>query len=180
MSRRYTDEQKAEALQHLDDNYGNVTLTALQTGIPIRTLRDWKRYRKLEILKDLPPEKVARRRQQEIEPEEQADIEEEDSAAAYSRIRAHLMQHINTLLETLTDDPDTANLRVIALTRLLDRVIKLEALVQSTSDQVVRIEYQYPDGTIHNVPPWESDWGDHEQPPPLRMEDVQGLDGDYS
>ncbi len=165
MSRRYTPKQKADALQHLDDNYGNVPLTALQTSIPERTLRDWKRLRKLETLKQLPPKKVAQRQQQK-------EYEEEDTTAAYTRIRAHLMQHINTLLDTLTDDPDTANLRAIALTRLLDRTIKLEAFVQNETDHAIRIEYQYPDGSIHTAPPWETNWDAEDQPPPLTMEDV--------
>ncbi len=43
MSRPYTD-----ALQH-----GNTTLIALQTGIPTRTLQEWKRFRKLEELPQL-------------------------------------------------------------------------------------------------------------------------------
>ncbi len=51
MFRPYT---HTHTLQH-------VTLTALQTSIPERTLRD---LRKLETLKQLPPKKVARWRQQ--------------------------------------------------------------------------------------------------------------------
>lgn len=156
MPRKYTDQQKIDALQHLADNYGNVTLTAIQTGIPERTLRDWKRRRKFETLKDLPPIKETRRRQQTAANDDPDQNTENESEGEYTRIRQRLMQHIDTLLETLTDDPDTAHLRIIALTRLLDRVIKLESLTRTESNAPIRIEYKYPDGTLHNVPPWHN------------------------
>lgn len=151
MARRYTPEQKAEILQILDDNFGNVQLTAAFIGMPERTLRDWKNRRKRQHIRefvDLPPEKNNRRRRQE-------DMEEE--IHEYTHLRERLMDHINNLMETLTDDPDLAHLRVIALTRLLDRVIKLEALTAKEGEQVIRLEYKYPDGTIHDKPPWMDD-----------------------
>lgn len=42
MSRKYSPEQKAEALTRLFQNSGNSVLTAVETGIPERTLRAWR------------------------------------------------------------------------------------------------------------------------------------------
>lgn len=162
VSRRYSDEEKELILQTLDDNYGNVTLTALQTDIPIRTLQDWKRHRKLLALKHgnaLPrvlPRKKNEARQQQQQQTTDNDTDEAEEENEYAYIRKRLMEHINNLLETLTDDPDTAHLRINALSRLLDRVIKLEQLVNDdpTCEKVIRIEYKDPDGSIHSTPMW--------------------------
>ena len=176
MARRYTDEEKEEILARLDDNFGNVTLTALQMNIPTRTLQHWKRMRKLEAFKRGEPapgnslllrkkSDAPQQKQQQVgaqravsDTEQTPSKGEEDYKTQvtkeYTHIRERLMEHINNLIETLTDDPDTAHLRITALSRLLDRVIKLEALVGKETDQVIRIEYKYPDGSIHDKPPW--------------------------
>ena len=174
MARKYTDQEKANILQHLDDNFGNVMLTAIQTGVPRRTLQDWKRLRKLNAIKNgtpisnaLPPTKNSARRQQNAANNKSplrsgGDLEgdkednEEEETNVYAQIREQMMEHLFTLMETLTDDPDTAHLRISALSRLLDRVIKLEALAGAQKEQVFRFEYVYPDGTIHDAPPWEN------------------------
>ena len=166
MSKRYTQEQRADALQHLDDNYGNVTLTALQTGIPTRTLYQSKRERKLRRQQAEPP---LLHKKSAVPPQQTAAKTAPESAGQqgdYTRIRTRLMEHIDTLIETLTDDPDTAHVRAMALTRLLDRVIKLEALTRSEDpEQVIRIEYQYPDGSLHHAPIWADPDPDPNDPP---------------
>ena len=45
--------------------------------------------------------------------------------------------------------------QMMALTRLLDRIIKLDSRkprLQKSKAYIIR--YQYPDGTFHKVPPW--------------------------
>jgi transposase-like protein len=167
MTRRYTQQQKEEILQQLDDNFGNVTLTAIQTGIPKRTIYDWKQQRKLLALKNgepvpgqLPPKKNSVWRRQSAANPEQAETHDDGNPPnEYARIRERLMEHLDTLIETLTDDPDTAHLRISALSRLLDRVIKLEDLARTAGPQKVIFEYKYPDGTIHGKPMWETEAG---------------------
>ena len=46
-----------------------------------------------------------------------------------------------------------------ALKAILDSVMKLEARMPQTAPQekVYRIEYKYPDGTLHRTPPWAKD-----------------------
>ena len=41
MSRRYTPEEKAAIIAHLDLNRGDILLTSQQMGIPTRTLYTW-------------------------------------------------------------------------------------------------------------------------------------------
>ncbi len=169
MSRRYTPQEKADILERLDDNFGNVTLTALQTGVPARTLYEWKRQRKLRRLqrgepllhkKNVPPQQ-----QTAADPDPSGDDPPDDPPNEYARIRQRLMEHVDTLIETLTDDPDTAHLRIVALSRLLDRVIKLEALARPPAEEtVIRWEFVYPDGAVHAVPPWGQEPAD--EPPP--------------
>ena len=55
MSRRYTLQQKADALDHLQASGGNIALTHLQTGVPERTLRFWRRQLWLDSHLPLPP-----------------------------------------------------------------------------------------------------------------------------
>lgn len=43
IKKRYSDEEKANALTHLDANNGNVELTAHEMGIPRGTLQYWER-----------------------------------------------------------------------------------------------------------------------------------------
>jgi transposase-like protein len=159
---RYTREQRWEVLDILEANYGNVTLTAQQTGVPIRTLYAWKREHrrvaqqtgsKLQHTKNFPllPENAA---VHDDPPPAQPQTEAE-RAAEYTALRASLMRHINTLTATMIDDPDTAHLRAMALTRLLDRVIKLETLAAAQPmERTIRIEYEY-GGAVHAVPPWQ-------------------------
>ncbi len=156
MPKRYTDQQREDTLQHLDDNYGNVTLTALQTNIPARTIYQWKRERKLRRQQAEPP--LLHKKSDALPQKSAANTDhiEDEPQGEYTRLRTRLMQHIDTIVETLTDDPDTAHIRAMALTRLLDRVIKLEALTRTEQpEQVLRVEYLYPDGSIHDIPPWQ-------------------------
>jgi transposase-like protein len=139
MSRRYTDEEKAEALEKLDANVGNITLTAIQTGIPVRTLHHWKRQQRIQLLMHPSSEN------EDVELEVDSDLEallqqkfvaQQQQESPYSHIRQRLLEHIFDLTETLMDDPDTAHLRVSALSRLLDRALKLERIAGLEQDKL--------------------------------------------
>ena len=149
MAQRYTNQQKADILNQLSANLGNVALTARQTGVPLRTLYTWKREQQ--------PDDPALQHQKSPLLQHYTAETADHPEGEYARIRARLMDHINHLLDTLTDDPDTAHLRIMALSRLLDRVVKLEALTRADSaNSVLRIEYVQPDGSISANPPWYS------------------------
>jgi hypothetical protein len=56
----------------------------------------------------------------------------------------------------LAADLDSAAVRAMALARLLDRVIKLEPIIASTRPpRPITIQYEYPNGTVHDIPPWK-------------------------
>ncbi len=156
MSRRYTHQEKTLALQRLDDNFGNVSLTAIQTNISKRTLQEWRNERRVMAFQSGQPDPETLLREKNIAQQQQQNpdplsYKEENE---YAFIRNRLLQHIHAMLENLVDEPDSAHLRVMALTRLLDRVIKLETQVQfHRHEQVIRFEYSY-DNAIHSVPPW--------------------------
>ena len=161
LSRRYTPEEKSAALQRLDDNFGDVAVTSIQTGVPTRTLREWKRQRHLEAFQtgQLPPQNQRRqqRQQQIIDPTNNDDDDDDDEGNKYRRLRKELMQHIFDLSATLMDDPQTAYLRAVTLSRLIDRVIRLEAIIpQTDKERRIIVEYRQPDGSLKPHSPYRS------------------------
>lgn len=85
-----------------------------------------------------------------------------ESAEQVTTALRQLQHQLLTLALTLVDGLEDAvpeaplNQRISALKALMDGVLKLEARIPQTEPQekVYRIEYQYPDGTIHDTPPW--------------------------
>lgn len=59
------------------------------------------------------------------------------------------------------------NQRAQALGTVIDRLLKFEDELAALepSEKVIRVEYQYPDGTLHDSPPWAR--GDSERSRPL-------------
>ncbi|MBI5670290.1 MAG: transposase [Chloroflexi bacterium] len=136
MSRRYTDDDRRQALECLKANGGNCCQTSQETGIPVRTLRTWAR--------------------QARQAEEAADVER-----ALAQMRQRLIDNVLRLANSLEAKIDDAplNQHASALAQLVDRLIKLaEKLPPSSSDGEIRqIEYIYPDGSTHHTPPWADD-----------------------
>lgn len=95
-----------------------------------------------------------------------ADVSPESNSERLTRIINQLMQRAETLIESIDEPTITAaplNQRSSALNAVratLDLLFKVQQqmMSQSANDdvtgQVIRIEYQYPDGTIHSTPPW--------------------------
>ena len=132
MAKRYTDDERAQALERLEANRGDFHLTSAELGISVRALRQWKRlYQKTT-------EQVV-----------------EDSL---KYLQEQLIDNAVKLAESLeaatVDAP--LNHRAAALGQLIDRIIKLaERIPQAVQrEQVIRIEYRDPDGSIHSTPYW--------------------------
>lgn len=74
------------------------------------------------------------------------------------RLYTHLLDDALRLAESLEDVIDDAplNQRVHALSQLIDKIIKLAAVLPrpAEAERVIRHEYRYADGTIHPTPPW--------------------------
>jgi hypothetical protein len=163
----YTAIERIHALRRLKENYGDVPLTSLQTRIPERTLYTWKRqFRREENLDaNLRQEKttaaaaaaadLSMADTQMETPNASTHAAEEDTENEYVRFRDNLIQHIDTLLQTLSDDPDLAHRRAIALTRLLDKVVTLGALVKQTQPITIRYEFRQFDGSLAPTPPFQ-------------------------
>lgn len=131
MSRRYTPEEKRQALAWLEASGGDYAETGAQTGIPAPTLRRWH--------------------EQQLEAQAQSDVEK------LHRLRRRLIQAADQLAASLEAVIEDAPLhqRAGALGIVIDRYLRLgEVLPQEEQEQVIRIEYKYPDGSIHRVPPW--------------------------
>jgi hypothetical protein len=154
MSKYYHPKHKALVLQKLVENNGDIILTSLQTGVPQRTLRDW-RYQSHILTAAAVDEMAAARRTQESEPPPSASELDDD---ALKRIHDKLVADIHKLINTLGDDMEYASFpqRVTALARMVESLPKLQSLLTTDDDQFIRIQYQDADtGIVYNEPPWE-------------------------
>ena len=115
MSRRYTPEEKANALVHLQMT-GDIAFTSKQLGIPERTLFDWRRD---WYAINPPPQSSPPRLQQ---PEFENDLQ----ALAYLRkqIMAELIELAGSYQKGAMFTSPTQ--RIHLLSQLLDRLMKLD------------------------------------------------------
>lgn len=145
MSRRYTPEEKSAALEVLAAS-GSIAFASRQTGIPERTLHTWRHQQLLAA--------DQQRRHSPLPPPLQFD----DDLEALAFMRKQIMQELVNLSADLPDGLGVSSpyQRVLLMSHLLDRLMKLDAHLQpyTISNTVRRIEYVYPDQSVHNVPPW--------------------------
>ena len=135
MSRRYTDDQRQQALRILSACGGNARQASVRTGIPASTLRAWAQQAHAAA--------------------------PSDPNDAMLNLRQHLVENVLRLADSLEAKIDDAplNQHAAALAQLIDRLIKLaEKLPQAAGDEpVIRVEYVNADGTAHDSPPWSGD-----------------------
>ena len=132
----YSEEDKQAALARLEATGGDINRVCDETGISRRTLKRWYADHQTARLDDL-----------------QATV-----TALHTQL-AHNALHLAAAMDTLIDDAPL-NQVATALSAVIDRYLKLdEHLSQHTQDkeQVIRVEYQYPDGTLHHTPLWARD-----------------------
>ena len=79
-----------------------------------------------------------------------------DQFEDFKNLRAKLMKHAQQLADDLTTNDENINLRTLALARILDRIMQLDAIIPQINPNRVVIEYLY-NGSVHDVPPWEND-----------------------
>lgn len=160
MSRRYALDHKALVLAILQKNGGDVQLTSQQTGVPARTLRDWRRQSlgvpPPSIFPPPPPHSPSPL----VEEEQAGEEEQPDPRDQFFQLRELMMREALTLATSLASDMahTPVSQRASALTRLVDRILRLDdVLPRNWPEMVIRHEYHYPDGTLHDVPPWQSE-----------------------
>jgi transposase-like protein len=148
MSKRYTLEEKASAVQTLSDNCGNIQRTSQQTGIPSRTLYTWwnQEQTKLQQLpqgkNELPPPPLQTPSAAD-HPEADEDLRAD---GIMDEVLEHLMQQARMLSLRFSQNyekmPPTS--QMMALTRLIDRIIKLDARKPRTGKElrvrVIRVD----------------------------------------
>lgn len=164
MSQPYTSEEKERAME-LYELSGSVGYASRQTGIPERTIRHWRQQRERDIPLMRDPERnpVATLPEKNVEPLPANSPREE-----LQTLRDQIMFHVQRIVASLSDDDVQINERAIAVTRLLDRVMRLDAqLAQAFPGETQRIIFQYqyqdPDGSLHDKPIWERDDDEDDQ-----------------
>ena len=141
MSKRYSQEEKDQALQRLVANAGDVPLTSAQTGIPLRTLHAWRRAHLSS--------------EQHVAPQQQQVNLAPSDDEALRLLRQQLVNEALTFITSLEEVMDEASLnqRVSALGQLIDRIVKLAVLLPPAQiEQVYRIEYADPNEMEDTVP----------------------------
>jgi transposase-like protein len=135
MTRRYTAQEKADALKVLEANNGDFSATAKQLGISRETLQRWSL--------DFREQRIERVRTQ------------------ITRLHEQLAENALRLAQAMEHKIDDAPLNQVAtaLNTTVDRYLKIDEHLRTlqSDDQTerkIRIEYKYPDGSIHNRPPW--------------------------
>ena len=118
--------------------------------------------------------------QKEDEPEKAKEPEESDpQLTELCSLRETIMNHIFELAADLSSNDELVSQRAIALSRLLDRILKLDAQIKLLDQrhQGYQVEYIFA-GKKYDVPPWQSD--DFQSPweqDPALYADYQSIEG---
>lgn len=108
MPAKYTRAEKINALRWLDRLDGNINATSQRTGIPPRTLRDWRTDRRLGRIKiERTPEETY------ADPASEVDSRE---------IRRRILHQIDILTQQTDDNPRNVYYQSLALRRLLEEI----------------------------------------------------------
>lgn len=163
--RTYTNDEKQTARRLLIIHGGDTGIVHGLTGIPRRTLYDWRAEwnddydayfeafaQKIRTRADAADRTAILREALESDESDPADPGE--SFAQFAQLRQILMQHLMTLSTDLLVGDGHINQRTIAITRLLDRVLQLDQVLPDRNpQQVIRFEF-ISDGKITDQPPW--------------------------
>lgn len=172
--RIYTTEEKKLVRRLLLIHQGDVNAVRYLTGFPERTIYNWRRdwdddyelfadalAKNAPALANANPD--AQAPSNPVAAGDSPLAETPNSLAEYTQLRRTLMEHANTLADTLLLGDGLVHQRVQAVSRLLDRILALDEILpaqqpkQETDlqpEQTMRWEFVY-DGGIHDVPPWE-------------------------
>ena len=165
--RTYTPDEKTLVRRLLLIHAGNVPIVHHLTGFPKRTIHNWREQwdDDYELYTDaLAQNLVARanalsasqRAPNQDSDSDSALAQTENKLAQYAQIRANLMNHATTLSNNLALGDDHVNQRVHALSRLLDRLLVLDELLDDREeyDRTIRFEHVY-EGHVFDKPPWD-------------------------
>ncbi len=137
MTTHYPPELKQQALELLRDTGGDIAQTHIKTGVPERTLYNWRRelwqnWRRQSSTSVLPnPPKPL--------PQFEDDLE------AMDYIRQKIMAELLNLANNFQTDANfmTPAQRIMLLTQLTDRFIKLDTHVRVREEENTEYIYEY-------------------------------------
>jgi transposase-like protein len=130
--KRYTPQIKQLALHAIKANDGDVALTSAKTGIPRSTLYDWLREQARQ------PDKKNRADSRHNSLELADSVDEQ-----FNLLRTRMMTEAMRIANSLAEESDgiSLNQRVIALSRLLDRIMILDARKPVDEPHYIVIDY---------------------------------------
>ncbi|MCY4071574.1 MAG: hypothetical protein OXG60_09745 [Chloroflexi bacterium] len=161
MPSKYTDAQKQEALGMIKLG-DSISFVHFSTGIPERTLRSWRNELRQQANCQTAEKtfSAAACRQSgagaptQDQPGNQDEHEENDDYDDFVYIREQLMKHARQIAADLQPDELDSSRRILALSRILDRIQWLdEVLPGRIPQQTIRVEHYY-DGEVQEHPPW--------------------------
>ena len=134
---QYAPDLKQQALEILRDTGGDINQAHLKTGVPERTLYRWRRglwqsWRRTSATSVLPnPPKPL--------------PQFEDDLAAMDYIRQKIMSELLNLANNFQADSNymTPAQRIILLTQLTDRFIKLDEYLRTHENENIEYVYEY-------------------------------------
>jgi len=159
MPPRHTPEQKTVALETLRDTGGDINQTHLKTGIPHRTLYNWRH----ELWQSW--------RRQTPSPTSPKPLPEfEDNLAALDFIREQLMAELlniaNNFQAEMAYMPPAQ--RVMLISQLMDRFLKLDEYINAHAEEEIIHVHEYEYSVAHPVkknPPRHTSESDEEEEP---------------
>jgi hypothetical protein len=160
---RYDDETQQATLDCLAANEGDYQATSDVTGVSVTTLRRWAKRENTPVYGDevvrLRGELAGLKAKIEAQPLTSESAGDDMRAWLHNNVLPHLIEGALLLSSSIPEVIEQASLsqRVTALNQLLDKIMKLLALVPTYGEQVLRVEYVHPDGTIHGTPHWAED-----------------------
>ena len=165
--RAYSPDEKKLVRRLLLIHAGNVPIVHHLTGFPKRTIHNWRNQwdDDYELYTDALAQNLVSRANAlaaaQHAPNPAADslaasAQSENLVAQYAQIRANLMNHATKLSHDLALGDGEINQRVHALSRLLDRLLALDELLDyvQPGEQTIRFEHYY-DGQVYQTPPWD-------------------------
>jgi len=161
MTTHYPLDLKQQALEILRDTGGDINQAHIKTGVPERTLYNW-RHELWQNWRRQPSSPV-------LPNPPKALPQFEDDLEAMDFIRQKIMGELLNLANNFQTDANfmTPAQRIMLLTQLTDRFIKLDEHVRALTEEEVEYEYEYEvEHHVEKVPdPEGMVWNDREWVP---------------
>jgi hypothetical protein len=132
MPRHYSPEERDYAIQRLIAHHGDIQRTAAEIGVSTRTLYNWRKTVKINLL-----QLQNLQQNSQIQPQNTPSIASDD-LQTFRHIQAGMLHNVNLLNASVAEAIEEATLgqRVTALIQLTDRIIKLAAQLPQPEEDI--------------------------------------------